>query len=274
MCIRDRGETIVSLTVPEKLCIKIESDGTEDVDIEDGKIIYDIRFPLYYNNRTIKILVNVEAQKSISYTKLGYHIESRMVYYMARLVSSQKNVEFIKSNYDDIKDVYSIWICMDTEADEDSIIELGLQPRVIYGNTSWLPQRSIMNGAVIRIRSRADVEESKNKLIAMLEVLFSCRARQDKMNRLEEYGLEMTTELEGCVNDMCNISDLLVEESEERGERRGMERGMARGEKQARLDSIRTLMRKLNQTAEEAMDTLDIEEKDREEYRKILNKQK
>ena len=236
------GETIVSLTVPEKLCIKIESDGTEDVDIK------------------------VEAQKSISYTKLGYHIESRMVYYMARLVSSQKNVEFIKSNYDDIKDVYSIWICMDTEADEDSIIELGLQPRVIYGNTIWLPQRSIMNGAVIRIRSRADVEESKNRLIAMLEVLFSGRARQDKMNQLEEYGLEMTTELEGCVNDMCNISDLLVEESEERGERRGMERG----EKQARLDSIRTLMRKLNQTAEEAMDTLDIEEKDRETYRKLL----
>ena len=33
------GETIVSLTVPEKLCIKIESDGTEDIDIEDGKII-------------------------------------------------------------------------------------------------------------------------------------------------------------------------------------------------------------------------------------------
>lgn len=119
-----------------------------------------------------------------------------------------------------------------------------------------------MNGAVIRIRSRADVEESKNRLIAMLEVLFSGRARQDKMNQLEEYGLGMTTELEGCVNDMCNISDLLVEESEERGE------------KQARLDSIRTLMRKLNQTAEEAMDTLDIEEKDREEYRKILNKQK
>ena len=260
------GETIVSLTVPERLCIKIESDGIEDIDIENGKIIYDIRFPLYYNNRTIKILVNVEAQKSISYSTLGYHIEARMVYYMARLVSSQKNVEFIKSNYDDIKDVYSIWICMDTEADEDSIIELGLQPRVIYGKTSWLPQRNIMNGAVIRIRSRADVEESKNKLIALLEVLFSNRLKQDKMNQLEEYGLEMTTELEGCVNDMCNISDLLVEESEERG--------VERGEKKARLDSIRTLMRKLNQTADEAMDMLDIEENDREEYRKILNKQK
>ena len=50
----------------------------------------------------------------------------------------------------------------------------------------------------------------------------------------------------------------------------GVTRGMERGEKQARLDSIRTLMRKLNQTAEEAMDTLDIEEKDRETYRKLL----
>lgn len=51
-----------------------------------------------------------------------------------------------------------------------------------------------MNGAVIRIRNRADVEESKKELIAMLEILFSNRAKQDKMNSLEEYGLEMTTE--------------------------------------------------------------------------------
>ena len=260
------GETIVSLTVPEKLCIKIESDGTEDVDIKDGKIIYDIKFPLYYNGKRREFIINIEAQKSSKKSKLGYQLENRIAYYMGRMISEQKGTEFVNSNYDDLKSVYTIWICMDTEADEDSIIELGLQPRVIYGNTSWLPQRSIMNGAVIRIRSRADVEESKNRLIAMLEVLFSGRARQDKMNQLEEYGLEMTTELEGCVNDMCNISDLLVEESEERGERRGMERG----EKQARLDSIRTLMRKLNQTAEEAMDTLDIEEKDRETYRKLL----
>ena len=169
------GETIVSLTVPEKLCIKIESDGTEDVDIEDGKIIYDIRFPLYYNNRTIKILVNVEAQKSISYTKLGYHIESRMVYYMARLVSSQKNVEFIKSNYDDIKDVYSIWICMDTKKSEDSIIEFGMKSSLIYGKIKKIPQIDKLNGALINVRTRAtkNKKQSKNKLIGMLEELFS-----------------------------------------------------------------------------------------------------
>ena len=79
----------------------------------------------------------------------------------------------------------------------------------------------------------------------------------------------MTTELEGCVSDMCNISDLLVEESEERGKLEGR----LEGEMKATLDNIRTLMKKLNQTEEEAMDTLDIKEDDREEYRRRLDMQ-
>lgn len=85
----------------------------------------------------------------------------------------------------------------------------------------------------------------------------------------------MTTELEGCVSDMCNISDLLVEESEERGrlegKLEGKLEGRLEGEMKATLDNIRTLMKKLNQTEEEAMDTLDIKEEDREEYRRRLD---
>lgn len=30
------GETVVSLTVPEQLCVKIQSVGTEDIDEEEG----------------------------------------------------------------------------------------------------------------------------------------------------------------------------------------------------------------------------------------------
>lgn len=46
------------------------------------------------------------------------------------------------------------------------------------------------------------------------------------MLELEQYGLEMTTEMKGCVKDMGSLSDWLVEESEERGERRGEKRGI------------------------------------------------
>ena len=159
------GEPTVMLRFPERLGVKIQNVNNESVDEDDGKIIYDIKFPLYYNGKRREFIINIEAQKSSKKSKLGYRLENRIAYYMGRMISEQKGTEFVNSNYDDLKSVYTIWICMDTEADEDSIIELGLQPRVIYGNTSWLPQRSIMNGAVIRIRSRADVEESKNSVI-------------------------------------------------------------------------------------------------------------
>ena len=48
------------------------------------------------------------------------------------------------------------------------------------------------------------------------------------------------------------------------------EDAIQKGKAEGRINSIRILMKKLNQTAEEAMDMLDIEEKDREMYRKLL----
>ena len=50
----------------------------------------------------------------------------------------------------------------------------------------------------------------------------------------------------------------------------GVQEGLLKGQELARLDSIKTIMRKLNQTADEAMDTLDIEPKDREKYHKLI----
>ena len=133
------------------------------------------------------------------------------------MISSQKNVEFINSSYDDLKPVYSIWICMDTGKEEDSIIKLGLEANMIYGESIWKPDLSLINGAIIRIRENADAEVSKNKLIAMLELLFSQTPRETKKKKLEEdYDFVMSTEMEGCVDDMCNISDLFEEQVTER----------------------------------------------------------
>ena len=211
------GEPTVTLSVPELLSVKNLSVGTEDIEEENGKIIYDIRFPLYYKEKTMKFLINIEAQKSTKFSKLKYHIENRMTYYISRMISSQKNVEFTNSAYDDLKSVYSIWICMDTGKEEDSIIKLGMEANVIYGESRWKPDFSLVNGAIIRIRENADAEVSKNKLIAMLELLFSQTPRETKKKKLEEdYDFVMSTEMEGCVNDMCNISDVFEEQVTER----------------------------------------------------------
>ena len=111
-----------------------------------------------------------------------------------------------------------------------------------------------MNGAIIRIRDSKNREESKNKLIAMLEVLLSSTKKKEKMQQLEGYGLKMTTELEGCVSDMCNISEAILERALEEGLEKGIEQGIEKNQ----LDNIVKLMKKLSLTEEEAMDMLDI----------------
>ena len=92
----------------------------EDSVIGEGAIYYDIRFSVYHGAELIKMLINIEAQKSTNPTKLGYYIDNRIIFYLGRMVSSQKGVEFQNSNYDDLKAVRSIWICMDSADDGDS----------------------------------------------------------------------------------------------------------------------------------------------------------
>ena len=63
--------------------------------------------------------------------------------------------------------------------------------------------------------------------------------------------------------ELCNAMKEFLEGGRREGQREGRK-------DEARLDSIRTLMKKLDQTAEEAMDTLDIADEDKVRYRKML----
>ena len=127
------GEPTVTLKFPERLGVKVQNTGNESVDEEDGKIIYDIKFPVYYKGKKKEFIINIEAQKSSKKSKLGYKLENRITYYMGRMISEQKGTEFSGSSYDDIKSIYSIWICMDTKKTDDSIIEFGMKTNLIYG---------------------------------------------------------------------------------------------------------------------------------------------
>ena len=60
----------------------------------------------------ITLIINVEAQKSLSPKNNEgkiYPLMKRAVYYISRLISSQKETEFTGSDYGKIKKVYSIW---------------------------------------------------------------------------------------------------------------------------------------------------------------------
>ena len=148
-------------------------------------------------------------------------MEKRITYYMARLISSQKETEFFHSGYDNIKKIYSIWLCM--ECASDAIYEVRLTPKNIYGIVEDPMKFDKMSAVIVQLRNQKSRNESKNQLIAMLEDLLQDEESTIKKQKLQEkYNLKMTVELERRLADMCNLSDLI----EERGIERGIEQGI------------------------------------------------
>ena len=197
---------------------RVKETITEDNVPGEGIIYYDIRFTAYHKESEMKILVNIEAQKSSDSGKLGYHLENRIVFYLARMISAQKQTEFFHSDFDNLKKVRSIWICMDSSETEDSIEEIGFDRKTVFGNKKNPYHTDLMKGIIVNIRngennnSREVMKKSQNALIAMLEELLSEKDAAEKKRVLaEEYGMIMTTELEGRIRVMCNLSENIRE---------------------------------------------------------------
>ena len=99
-----------------------------------------------------------------------------------------------------------------------------MKSNLIYGKIKKIPKLSKINGALINVRTRTakNRELSKNRLIAMLEELFSKSEFLEKKKILEEnYGLKMSVELEGRMNEMCNVSDYWEEVALQTGREEG-----------------------------------------------------
>ena len=197
---------------------RVRETVTEDNIPGEGIIYYDIRFTAYIEEAEIKILINLEAQRSSDHSKLGYHLENRIIFYLARMISAQKQTEFFHSDFDNLKKVRSIWICMDNDETEDSIEEIGLDRKTVFGNKKNSYHTDLMKGIIVNIRNGENynfgegIKKSQNVLISMLEDLLSEKNAVEKKRILaDEYGMKMTAELEGRIQIMCNLSENIVE---------------------------------------------------------------
>lgn len=221
---------------------RVREDKTEDNVPGEGTVFYDIRFSARFGEAKMKFLINLEAQKLTSHSALGYHLENRIVYYMARMVSAQKNTEFHGTDYDSLKNVRSIWICMDSGGRGDSIEEINLERKTVYGNGDNSHRVELMQGVIINIRSVPGEKPSGNRLIAMLEVLLSEMNAQDKKDILEkEYGMIMQVENEGRMKSMCNLSEVFIEKGIRKGMQQGIQQGALYQSRQVILDLLEDL---------------------------------
>ncbi len=209
---------------------RVSGTAAEDNVPGEGMIYYDIRFSAYLAEKEIKFLMNMEAQKSSDYAVLGYHLENRILFYLARMVSAQKQTEFFHSDFDSLKRVRSIWVCMDGKEDEDAIEEIGLCRKAVFGKEGGQYGMDLMKAVIIHIRSKNSRKASANVLIRMLETLFAQLEAEEKKRQLKkDYGMAMSVEMERRIQVMCNLSEAIWENAIQSGLEKGMQEGLEKG---------------------------------------------
>lgn len=128
---------------------------------------------------------------------------------------------------------------MDQAEKQDSIAEISLTGRSLYGEAPEFRNLDLIKAYVIRLRGKAAVCESRNQLIAMLETLLSDEEPLGKKRKLErDYGIKMSVALERRIESMCNLSEMLAEKWLERG----LEQGHERGRIEERIKLIRRMI--------------------------------
>lgn len=153
----------------------------------------------------------------------GYTLVTRGVFYGARMLSSQIDTEFTVPDYDSIKKVYSIWICMDVpEYAADTITEYRLVPDKLAGNYAEETKFDLLSVVMVCL-GKDVIHEEIPTLHGLLAVILSHQLTVEEKKRILEstYGIAMTEKLEREMNFMCNLSDLIEE--------RGIEKGIMQG---------------------------------------------
>jgi hypothetical protein len=210
------GEPLVNRVPIEPGMTNSKMDGeriaglnTEDSEINEGLVRYDILFYVRLRDGLAQIIVNIEAQKD---EPIGYMIINRAVFYASRLISSQKDREFVKQNFNGIKQVYSIWICMDV--DENCINHIHLTNDSLLGNHNWKGRTDLLNIVLIGLdKEISQSDDEEYSLHRLLGTLFSDELpTEEKINIIEsEYDIPMTQDLEEDMDNMCNLSQGIVE---------------------------------------------------------------
>ena len=170
--------------------------NTENQELNEGLVRFDIVFYVRMKDGLSQIIINVEAQKD---EPSDYEILNRAVFYVSRLVSSQKERDFENSSYDDIKSVYSIWICM-------NIIMIGLAKELPEHDETYELHRLL--GALL---SRELTIDEKLDIIG------------------NEYDIPLEENFRKDMSTMCNLSQGVKEEGIAIGRREGLEEGRREG---------------------------------------------
>ena len=212
--------------------------NTENQELNEGLVRFDIVFYVRMKDGLSQIIINVEAQKD---EPGEYEILNRAVFYVSRLVSSQKERDFENSSYDDIKSVYSIWICMNME--ENTMSHIHLTKEDLIGSYEWKGNLDLLNIIMIGLAKELPEHDETYELHRLLGALLSRELTIDEKLDIigKEYDIPLEENFRKDMSTMCNLSQGVKEEGIAIGRREGLEEGRREGYAEGEAGLIMTM---------------------------------
>ena len=187
--------------------------NTEHSEINEGMIRFDIIFYVRMRDGLAQIIINIEIQKN---SPEKYQLLNRAIFYVSRMVSSQKERDFDKQNFDDMKRVFSIWLCMNIPSNSMSYVHLTKED--ILEHYNWNGHLDLLNIVLLGIGRELPPQEEQYELHRLIGTLLSAELTvTQKLAIIEtEYHIPLSVELEEGVNDMCNLGEGIEERAIEK----------------------------------------------------------
>ena len=147
-----------------------------------------------------------------------------IIFYVSRLISSQKERDFVNTNYDDIKQVFSIWICMNM--DDNSLSHIHLTKDKMLKPCNWKGNLDLLNIVLIGITNEIPEHDEKYEMHRLIGALLSSELKeQEKLDIIEhEYNIPISQEFREDVRIMCNLSTGIEERATERATKKATEK--------------------------------------------------
>ena len=262
---------------------RIVGVNTENAEPGEGRITFDVLFYTALPDKQEKALTDVEAQRKET---PGYPLVNRSIFYICRMVSSQKGRDFSNSNYGDMVKAYSIWICFNMPENRMNRLHMVNEP--ILGNHKWKGDDQLLNIVLVGLSKDLTEEaltktKNESELHYLLGTAFSDKLQKEDKYRLLDDMIDFSENenLRKGLDEMCDLSYGFEEKGYERGLeagiKQGLERGIEQGLEQAdkkhyaeKLCNIKNLLRKGILSEEDIKECLNASDEDIAKAKELL----
>lgn len=242
---------------------KMSGLNKESIDIDHGDIVFDFMVVCDLND---KFYIELEGQKDSK--KLGYPISKRAAYYLSRLISDQKGNEFINSDYQNLKEAYSIFVTLNGKH-KNKIFRQKMEWYDDHGN----PTKEEDNPGMMEVIKIYMGEGNKEiGCLKLLELFFFDKREWEAKKKIlkEEFEIELDDETEQEVRSMNGFGEGLLEIGYAKGILIGEQKGLLAGEERKLIECIQNLIVNLNLSLSEAMSALNVPSDKREKYESMI----